>query len=313
MRFALMIEGQEDVSWDDWRRLAQSAIDLGFHALFRSDHYLSADGQDARGSLDAWSTIAALGAVTDGLRLGTLVSPATFRHPSVLAKTVVTADHISGGRVELGIGAGWLESEHRSYGFPFPPLRTRLDRLAEQLRIIRGSWGTGPFTFRGEHWSVEELDALPKPMQQPCPPLILGGMGGARSVAIAAELASEYNVFYASPDEAWAIRERLDAACDQIGRDPSTLSFSLMDGFLIGETTGELESRALELEAWQGKPIDIDELRATWLVGSPTEITGRLGEYGDAGIERVMLQHHLIDDAEALRLFAEQVAPALIS
>jgi len=305
-----MIEGQEDVTWDDWRRLAQNSIDLGFHALFRSDHYLSVDEAPGRGSLDAWSTIAALGAVTDSLRLGTLVSPATFRHPSVLAKMVVTADRISGGRVELGIGAGWLESEHRTYGFPFPPLGMRLDRLAEQLRIIRASWGAGPFSFHGDHWSVEELDALPKPVQQPCP-LILGGMGGARSVAIAAELASEYNVFHTSPDQARAIRARLDEACHRIGRDPSTLRFSLMDGFLIGETPGEVEARALELEAWRGKPIDIDELRATWLVGSPAEITGRLGEYRDAGIERVMLQHHLIDDTEALRLFAEQVADRL--
>src|SRR4051795_1919147 len=157
MRFDLMIEGQEDVSWEQWQRLAATAEQLGFTALMRSDHYLSVDGHGTRGALDAWGTVTGLAAITTRLRLGTLVSPATFRHPSVLAKAVVTADHVSGGRVELGIGTGWLEDEHRAYGFPSPPLGERFDRLAEQVEIIRGSWGPGPFSFAGEHWTVTDL------------------------------------------------------------------------------------------------------------------------------------------------------------
>src|SRR5215217_5106897 len=158
-----MIEGQEDVTWADWVALAEACERLGFEALFRSDHYLSLDGQDGRGSLDAWSTICGLAAGTRSVRLGTLVSPATFRHPSVLAKSAVTADHISGGRVEVGIGTGWNEAEHRAYGFRFPSMRERMDRLAEQLEIVTRSWQDGAYSFAGEHWSVEELDALPKP------------------------------------------------------------------------------------------------------------------------------------------------------
>ena len=222
-----MIEGQEDVTWEDWVAIAQACERLGFEALFRSDHYLSVMGGDDRGSLDAWGTLCGLAAVTSTLRLGTLVSPATFRHPSVLAKSAVTADHISGGRVELGIGTGWLEREHRAYGFPFPPLGTRMDRLAEQLEIVSGSFARGPFSFEGEHYRVEELDALPKPLQDPLP-LLMGGAARKRGAALAARFASEYNVVHARPDEAAAARARLVQACEQAGRDPATLRFSLM-------------------------------------------------------------------------------------
>jgi alkanesulfonate monooxygenase SsuD/methylene tetrahydromethanopterin reductase-like flavin-dependent oxidoreductase (luciferase family) len=177
-----MIEGQEDVTWDQWVALARACEESGIETLFRSDHYLSVQGEHGRASLDAWATMNALAAITSRVRLGTLVSPATFRHPSVLAKMVVTADHVSGGRVELGMGAGWLEAEHRAYGFPFADTRTRMDVLAEQLEIVHRSWEPGPFSFRGEHFTVEELDALPKPVQQPHPPLLVGGSGGRRAL-----------------------------------------------------------------------------------------------------------------------------------
>src|SRR3954454_13128053 len=181
-----MIEGQEDVTWDDWVALAQTAERSGFDALFRSDHYLSVQGRTERGSLDAWSTIAALAARTETIRLGTMVSPASFRHPSVLAKSVATADHVSGGRVELGLGAGWLEAEHRAYGFPFHDTRTRMDVLEEQLQVIRGQWGEGPFSFDGEHYRIDNLDALPKRAQRRGPPIVIGGSGGPRSLRLAA-------------------------------------------------------------------------------------------------------------------------------
>lgn len=309
MRFAVMIEGQEDVGWDDWVAVAQACERLGFEALLRSDHYSSVDGVGGRGSLDAWGTLCGLAAVTSTLRLGTLVSPATFRHPSVLAKTAVTADHISGGRVELGIGTGWLEAEHAAYGFPFPPMGTRMDRLAEQLEIIAGSFADGPFDFAGEHWSVEALDARPKPVQQPLP-LLMGGSAMPRGAALAARFASEYNVVQVDPDDAAACRGRLEAACRDAGRDPATLGFSLMHAFLIGTGQADLRARAGRLAEWQGEPVSVEELRRTWIAGTPDEIVARLREYEAVGVERVMLQHHLYRDVEALELIAAEVIPA---
>jgi F420-dependent oxidoreductase-like protein len=210
MRVCLMIEGQEDVTWEQWVALAQTAERSGFEALFRSDHYLSVQGERSRGSLDAWTTLAALGTVTERIRLGSLVSPTSFRHPSVLAKAVVTADHVSGGRVELGIGAGWNEAEHSAYGFPFHDMRTRMDVLEEQLRIMRGLFGDGPFSFSGEHYELADVDSLPKPVQRPGPPIVIGGRGGPRSLRLAARYADEYNTVIATPEACRELRGRLD-------------------------------------------------------------------------------------------------------
>jgi F420-dependent oxidoreductase-like protein len=258
-----MIEGQEDVTWPQWVALAEACERSGIEALFRSDHYLSVQGEDKRGSLDAWATINGLAAITSKLRLGTLVSPATFRHPSVLAKMVVTADHISGGRVELGLGAGWLEAEHRAYGFPFPDTRTRMDVLAEQVQIVHSSWKPGPFSFAGEHYRIEDLDALPKPVQQPHPPLILGGSGGPRSLALAARFADEYNTPFASVERCRELRARLDDACEAAGRE--RLPLSLMTRYDGVEAAAEL-----------------------------------IAQLQDAGVERVMLQHLDHGDIDAV-------------
>ena len=309
MRFAVMIEGQEDVTWEDWLGLARACERLGIETLFRSDHYGSVDGDVSRGSLDAWGTICGLAAVTSTVRLGTLVSPATFRHPSVLAKAAVTADHISGGRIELGIGTGWNVPEHRAYGFPFPPMKERMDRLAEQLGIIGGSFADGPFSFRGEHYAVEELDALPKPVQRPLP-LLMGGAAMPRGAALAARYASEYNVVHQTPEDAAAARDRLQAACAAIGRDPASLTFSLMHGLLIGADDGEVRDRAGRLAAWAGSETGVDELRASWVAGTPDEVVARLRAYEAVGVERVMLQHLLVRDEAALELFAAEVMPA---
>jgi F420-dependent oxidoreductase-like protein len=310
-----MIEGQEDVTWDDWVALAEACADYGFDALFRSDHYLSVDDIRDRGALDAWGTICGLAAVTRTLRLGTLVSPATFRHPSVLAKLVVTADHISGGRVELGLGTGWWEAEHRTYGFPFPALDTRMDRLAEQLEIIHRQWAGGRFSFAGAHYQVEDLDALPKPLQGPHPPLIVGGGAGARSAALAARWADEYNVFHVAPDEARRRRTAVAQAWEREGRDPATLRFSLMNGILIGADEHELEHRAQRLAAWRRQDVEpralIDQLAGTWIVGTPDQVIARLREYEAAGVDRVMLQHHLHRDLGAVELIGRDVIPVL--
>ncbi len=197
-----MIEGQEGVTWPQWRALAEACERHGIPTLFRSDHYLNLDGQHPeRGSLDAWGTVNALAALTSTLRLGTLVSPASFRHPSVLAKLVVTADHVSGGRIDLGLGAGWHEREHEAYGLPFHSTETRVDVLEEQLEIVMGAWGSEPFSLQGRHYVLADLEAQPKPVQRPHPPLLMGGNAGPRSAALAARFADEYNTPFPSLED----------------------------------------------------------------------------------------------------------------
>jgi F420-dependent oxidoreductase-like protein len=309
----LMIEGQEDVTWEDWRAIARACEEHGLEALFRSDHYLSVDGRGERGSLDAWATIAALAAVTSTVRLGTLVSPATFRHPSELAKVVVSADHVSGGRVELGMGTGWLEAEHDAYGFPFPALAERMSVLQEQLQVVAREWAEGPFSFEGRHYTVRELDALPKPVQRPRPNLIVGGGGGRRSLALAARFADEYNTFYKTAAECGQIRRELDLACRREGRDPIPLS--LMTGWLAGEDRAELLERATRLAEWRGHHAGSESLLRSvpesWLVGTLDEVTAGVAALAKAGVERVMVQHLLHRDLDAVEQLGRHVAPAV--
>src|SRR3954469_24586708 len=194
VRVALMIEGQEDVTWDDWVALADACERSGVEALFRSDHYVSVQGAGERGALDAWATLSALAARTTTLRLGTMVSPTSFRHPSVLAKLVVTADHVSDGRIELGMGTGWSEIEHTANGFPFLSMKERMDVLEEQLEIVHdGHWSVGPFSLSGTYYELQDLRSRPLPVQRPHPPLIMGGAGGPRAARLAARFADEYN------------------------------------------------------------------------------------------------------------------------
>jgi alkanesulfonate monooxygenase SsuD/methylene tetrahydromethanopterin reductase-like flavin-dependent oxidoreductase (luciferase family) len=312
MDVCLMVEGQEDVTWEDWLALAAACEEHGVGTMFRSDHYLSVDDRRERGSLDAWGTITALGAVTEQLRLGTMVSPATFRHPAVLAKAAVTADHVSGGRVEVGIGAGWWEREHELYGFELPPVGPRMDALEEQMQIVRGHWGPGPFDFDGEHYSARELDALPKPVQQPLP-LILGGRGGPRSLRLAARYADEYNTVMATAEEVADIRWRLDQACEAEERDPTTLPLSMMTGWLVGADRGELVDRASRLSQWKGEGDDgeafIAGLRESTILGTVDEAIEQLRELEQAGLTRIMGQHLLHRDLDAVALMGREIAP----
>jgi F420-dependent oxidoreductase-like protein len=313
MRVCLMIEGQEDVTWDDWVALAGACEEHGVQTLFRSDHYLSVEGSADRGSLDAWATLAALAVLTRTLRLGTLVSPATFRHPSQLAKVVTTVDHISRGRVELGMGTGWLEAEHRAYGFEFPPLADRLAVLEEQLEVVTRQWGEGRFSFEGRRYTIRELNALPKPIQRPRPNLIVGGQGGRRSIAIGARFGDEYNTFSKTAPECEAIRGQLDAACRREGRDPIPLS--VMTGWLAGEDRAELLDRAGRLGERRGQGGDAESFLASlpegFIAGTLDEATERLRELSAAGVERVMLQHLLHRDLGAVEQIGRRVAPAV--
>jgi F420-dependent oxidoreductase-like protein len=310
MQLCLMIEGQEGVSWPQWLALAQACERHHIPSLFRSDHYMNLDGQHPdRGSLDAWATLSALAAVTSTLRLGTMVSPATFRHPSELAKVVASADHVSGGRVELGLGAGWHEREHEAYGFPFPPTRERIDVLEEQLQIVLGAWTQAPFSFAGGHYTLRDLDAQPRPVQQPHPPLIMGGAAGRRSVALAARYADEYNTPFATLADVGARREAVLRACEEAGRDP--LPFSIMTGVVVGADEAELRDRAARLTERTGLPDVSTEPPAGWIVGTVDRASEQLAALRDAGVSRVLCQHLLHDDLDAVALIGDGLGPAV--
>lgn len=314
MRIALMVEGQEGVTWDQWRALAAACDRGGLDALFRSDHYNGLLGDETRDATDAWAVLSALAAVTERVRLGTLVSPVTFRHPSVLAKMVATVDHVSGGRVELGLGAGWNQREHEAYGFAFPALDVRLSMLEEQAEIVRRSWTDEVVDFAGTHYRLAGVRAVPRPVQTP-PPLIVGGSAGRRSAAIAAGFADEYNTLGADDDELVARFARLDAVCEAAGRDPATLRRSLMTGCVVGTDRDEVRRRAAAVLARIGRDGDPDAFLAEhagrWIVGSVEAVRDRLGRLGELGVDRVMLQHLAHDDVEMVDLIGAELVPAV--
>lgn len=315
MRFCLMLEGQEGVTWPDWLGAARTAERLGFEAIFTSDHYLSvmpASGRD-RGSSDAWTMLAALAASTQTIRLGTLVSPVTFRPPSVLAKAAVTVDRVSGGRVEIGMGAGWWEREHLAHGFPFPDTHTRFDMLEEQLEIVHGLLTDDRFSFHGDRYELDDVAFTPKGVQTPHPPIVIGGNGGPRIAALVSRWADEFNTVGPSPDQArerfGRVRDRLDAD----GREQQTLATSIMTWCYVGETEADAmrrieRARARAMRAARFED-EIEELEAHCIVGSADRAAERLNAYSEAGVERIMLNHELFDDLEMLEVLAERVFP----
>ena len=309
-----MIEGQNGVTWPQWVALARACEAHGIPALFRSDHHLNLDGHEELGSLDAWGTINALAAVTETLRLGTLVSPVTFRHPSALAKLAAAADHVSGGRIDVGIGAGWHDREHAAYGFPYPPLRERMEHLEEQLEILHGHWSDGPFSFTGRHYRLEDLDAQPKPVQRPHPPVLMGGEAGPKASRLAARWADEYNTVDVTADVVRERRANIVAACEAADREP--IPFSLMTGVLVGADRDDLAARARRLAEWADTDPDPDRLRADnpgWIVGTVDEAAEQLAELRDAGTHRVMLQHLRHDDLDTIELIGSELAPRVAS
>jgi F420-dependent oxidoreductase-like protein len=314
MRFSLMLEGQEGVSWDRWLSFADAAERLGFESLFTSDHYYSVVGAPARGSNDAWAILAALAARTQRLRLGALVSPVTFRHPTVLAKVATTVDHISNGRVEIGMGAGWWEEEHRTHGFPFPPPTGRFELLEEQVEIVHGLLTKEPFSFESPHYAIEECEFLPKPVQRPHPPILLGGrIAGARMQRLVARWADEFNTVGGTPSE---VRERFDRirhGLEATGRGQDTLTTSLMTWYFVGETEAEWRGRvetARRNDPSAGSSDDyLRDVERDCIVGTPDRAAERLREYAAAGVQRIVLNHELCDDLRMLELLAAQVIP----
>jgi F420-dependent oxidoreductase-like protein len=312
MRFCLMLEGQEGVSWNQWLAFAGACEAYGFDGLFTSDHYYSVMDVPGRGSSDAWTVMAALAARTERIRLGTLVSPVTFRHPTVLAKIASTVDRISGGRVEIGIGAGWWEEEHRTHGFVFPPTGERFEILEEQLEIVHGLLSDPTFSFESQHYALQDCRFLPKTPQQPHPPIIVGGDGKPRLARLVARWADEFNTVGGTPDEVRDRYARVRDAVEVAGRDQSTVTTSLMTWMYVGQT--EAEARARYAKAQELDP----DLKETYeenargsIAGSPEQAAERLNEYAAAGVQRVMLNHSFFDDLDTLELLATQVFPSV--
>ncbi len=309
MKLRVFVEPQQGATYDDQLAVARCAEEEGFDAFFRSDHFLRIGGSAGPpGPTDAWVTLGGIARETSSIRLGTMVTSATFRSPGHLAVTVAQVDAMSSGRVELGLGAGWYEEEHRAYGFDFPPLKDRFDRLEEQLEIITGLWttpATETFSFSGSHYELTDSPALPKPTQRPKPPVIIGGAGPSRTPALAARFADEFNTPFLQPTEAAAQFARVDEACERIGRDPGSVRHTSALLVCCGEDEATLARRA-EAIGWKA-----EHLERFAAYGSPARTAERIDEWARAGAEVAYLQILDMADLDHLRLIAREVAPLL--
>jgi F420-dependent oxidoreductase-like protein len=306
MQLRIFTEPQQGADYGRQLAVARAAEELGFDAFFRSDHYLTMGGSGLPGPTDSWVTLAGLARETARIRLGTLVSAATFRYPGPLAIAVAQVDEMSAGRIELGLGTGWFDTEHTAYGIPFPGLAERFGRLEEQLEIITGLWETPPgktYSFGGSYYTLTESPALPKPVQRPRPPILVGGHGPRRTPRLAARFADEYNVVFVSPEETGAAFGRVRDACAAAGRDPSSLVYSAGQTVCCGRTGAEVARRAAAIGQ------DPAELEATGLAGSPAQIVDKLGRFAAIGASRMYLQVLDLHDLGHLELIAAEVMP----
>jgi F420-dependent oxidoreductase-like protein len=308
VKVRIFVEPQQGAHYQQLLDVARATEAGGFDALFRSDHYLTMGGDGLPGPTDAWLTLAGLARETSRIRLGTLVTSATFRLPGILAIKVAQVDDMSGGRVELGLGAGWYDGEHTAYGIPFPPVGERFERLEEQLAIITGLWTTPlgeTFSFDGTHYQLADSPALPKPVQQPHPPVIIGGGGPKRTPRLAATYADEFNLPFSSLADTGAQFDRVRAACEARDRDPASLVYSAAQVVCCGADEAEVTRRAASIGR---KP---DELRANGAAGTPDEVVERLRAFGELGASTVYLQVLDLDDLDHIRLLSEEVVPHL--
>jgi alkanesulfonate monooxygenase len=309
MRFALMTEPQQGLGYADILAAARAAEDAGLEAFFRSDHYTSFPGERGQPTTDAWATLAGLARETRAIRLGALVSPVTFRIPGSFAKLAATVDEMSGGRLEVGMGAGWNAREHRELGIPFPSLRERYERLEEALAIVHGLW-TAPdgWSYAGTYWQVDQALFRPRPTfgGGRHPHLILGGDGGPWLSRLVATWADEYNRGSATPERVRAAYANVREACRDLGRDPETLVYSAMVGVLVGETQADVTDRVHEVLAVTGAGDDADawlaERRGRWIMGTPDEAWERIRALEEAGVQRIMLQDFLPRDLDMVAL-----------
>ena len=320
MRFALMLESQQGLSYGDHVAIAKRAEANGFETLFRSDHYQSFPGPTGRPTTDAWTIMAGLARETDRIGLGVLVSPVTFRHPGSLAKVVTTVDEMSGGRIEVGVGAAWNDLEHRQLGLPFPPIHERADLMEDQLAILHGLWGEPDgWSFEGHQVSIHDAQFHPKPVDVPGRPrtpiggarprLLVGGQGTARSYRLAARYADEFNLSSSGPDRARTAFAAVDAACVDIGRDPATLTHSTMAGILIGRDEAEVAGRlSAAVEAFGADEDDrdwLDQRLERWITGTPDDARAMVRRFEAAGVERIMLQDFLPWDLDMIDVMGE--------
>jgi len=309
MKFRIFTEPQQGADYQRLRNVALTAEELGFDAFFRSDHFLKmGEVSGLPGPTDAWATLAGLAVQTSRIRLGTLVSPVTFRQPGPLAVAVAQVDQMSGGRVELGLGAGWFDTEHEAYGIPFPPMGERFAMLEEQLAVITGLWGTPTgerFSYSGKHYTVTDSPALPKPAQRPRPPVVIGGGGQKRTPRLAATYADEYNAAFDAVTGTQAAFDRVRAAVRAAGRDESSMVYSAAQVVCCGTDEADLQRRASAI----GR--ELPELRQHGLAGTPDEIVAKIAEYAAIGAQRMYLQVLDLADIGHLELIAAEVLPAI--
>lgn len=309
-QLGIMIEGQEDLTWERFFRLADSVESLGFESLFRSDHLVSLEADPRRQVLPLWPSLTALALRTRRIRFGPLVCSMTFRHPALLASMAASVDQLSGGRLELGLGAGWYQGEHQMFGVPYPKYGIRLDRLEEGLQLINAMWRPGPATFSGQHFSLAAADSYPRPVQTHLP-LIIGGKGEKRTLRIVAQYATEWNCTYVGVDAFIAKARVLDAHCDAVSRDPASLRRSLMTPFVIGRDFASVQRGIQAHQAmFPSLPGDFDTWRtAGFIGGSPQQVVDQLAAFHNAGVSRFLLQHNDLDNLAPLELLAADVLP----
>ena len=320
MRFALMLESQQGLSYGDHVAIAKRAEANGLETLFRSDHYQSFPGPTGRPTTDAWSVMAGLARETDRIGLGVLVSPVTFRHPGSFAKVVTTVDEMSGGRIEVGVGAGWNELEHGQLGLPFPPISDRADLMEDTLAILHGLWGEPDgWAYEGHRVTIRDAQFHPKPVDVPGRPrtpiggarprLLVGGTGSPRSYRLAARYADEFNLSSSGPDIAREAFAAVDAACVAIGRDPTTVAHSTMAGVLIGRDAGEMSERLAAVVRAVGSDDEdgtwLEERLPRWVAGTPDEARASVRRFAAAGVERIMLQDFLPWDLDMIDVMGE--------
>ncbi|KQY08312.1 LLM class F420-dependent oxidoreductase [Mycobacterium sp. Root135] len=309
MDFRVFVEPQQGATYADQLAVAKTAEAAGYSAFFRSDHYLAMSGDGMPGPTDSWVTLGGIARETSTIRLGTMVTSATFRHPGVLAISVAQVDEMSGGRVDLGLGAGWFEAEHEAYAIPFPPLGVRFDRLEEQLDILTGMWSTPvgeTYDYSGTHYSIKESPALPKPIQSPYPPIIIGGGGPKRTPALTAKYATEFNIPFVDLETLKTQYARVEAAVEAAGRAANSLTYSAAFVVCAGRDDAEVAARAAAI----GR--DVDDLRSSSpLVGTPGEIADKLDPFAEAGVQRVYLQVLDQSDLDHVEFFAAEVIPQL--
>lgn len=315
MDLGVMIEGQEGLNWDRWRRIIRTTEDLGFESLFRSDHFFSLSGPHDRDALETFISFVLVAEESSRIRFGPLVSSMTFRHPSLLARMAAQIDLLSGGRFILGMGAGWNVPEHEAFGLPFPPVRERMDRLEEGIQVVRALWGNGPVSFDGRYYQLKDAECFPKPAQSPAP-ILVGGSGEKRTLRIVAKYADEWNAVGQTVEGYRHKNEVLLGHCDAVGRDASTIRRSMMCGFVIGRDEDGVRAHLARIgEALpmltRGNPDEVLEgvRNRGWLVGTTSEVVEQIKQREELGIQRIMLQHHAQADFDTLELIAKDVLP----